>query len=181
MTALVLGIDPGATSGWALVTVAPNPVLATFGKTRLDKGEVPTRAMTVMSEMGPEHIGLPRSSYVAAMVIESQFVALNIKTAIRLAQYAGRWEEACLATFPDIPVQWVKPNEWQTAMLAGAMGGGRAKRAQRKAAAISVCLARWKVKLETDVADAALIAAFVAERMAFEKRIDKTQKRKGIQ
>ena len=163
MTALVLGIDPGAVSGFAVVTMEAAPRLVKHDFIRLDAGEIPSLVTN-----GIEYLIQRR---IAAMVIESQFVAKNIKTAIRLAQFAGRWEEACIATFPDIPVQWVKPNEWQTAMLAGAMGGGRAKREQRKAAAISICLARWKVKLETDVADAALIAAFVAERMAFEKRI----------
>ena len=148
-----------------MVTIAANPKLISCDFIRLDKGETPTRAVS--------EIKLHPQSCIAAVVIESQFVALNIKTAIRLAQYAGRWEEACIATFPDIPVQWVRPSEWQQAMLAGAMGGARAKRAQRKAAAIAVCLGRWGETLETDAADAALIAAFVAERMAFNGKLKK--------
>lgn len=160
VTDFVLGIDPGAASGFAIVTVEANPRLMDCDFVRLDKRETPTRAM-----------GAIRMYHIVAVAIETQFVALNIKTAIRLAQFAGRWEEACIAAFPDLPVQWIKLAAWQQAMLAGAMGGGRAKREQRKKAAVAVCMGRWGQKLGTDMADAALIAAFVAERLAFDARV----------
>ena len=164
MTPCVLGIDPGAASGIAVVTVEGNPRLMNYGKVRLDKGETPTLALGELWKHIHDHL--------AAVVIEDQFVAKNIKTAMRLAQTAGRWEEACIAAFPGIPVQWIKPNEWQQAMLARVMGrGGQAKREQRKKAAVAVCLGRWGQELSTDMADAALIAAFVAEKMDFNKRI----------
>jgi Holliday junction resolvasome RuvABC endonuclease subunit len=162
MTDLVLGIDPGKSSGWALVTAESRPELCEHGRVRLDKGETPTFAL--------EKIHDTMAGDLVAVVIESQFVALNIKTAIRLAQYAGRWEEAVAAVFPDLTVEWVKPNEWQSSMLKG-FAAGNAKRDERKAASVTVCRVRWKKELDVDVADSALIAAWQAEKIAFDKRL----------
>ena len=169
VTRYVIGIDPGAVSGIAVVTLSPKPELVSFAKVRLDKGALPSKELLAH-----------KSRDIAAVAIESQYVAVNISTAIRLAQTAGRWEEAALATLgigcetgsnsPVAYLYWVKPNEWQSHMLKGFVGK-RAKRKQRKDAAISVALYRWGKQLESDVADAAMIAAFQSERMAFEMRI----------
>lgn len=170
MTRHVIGIDPGAVSGIAVVTLEPAPKLVSHSKVRVDKGNLPS---TVLNNL--------RGLDVAAVAIESQYVALNVSTAIRLAQTAGRWEEAVLAcgafyfggdasNRPITTLHWVKPSEWQAHMLNGFIGR-RTKRKQRKEAARSVALYRWGVELETDVADAAMIAAFQAEKMAFEMRI----------
>lgn len=167
MADLVLGIDPGKSSGWALVTVESRPELMEHGRVRLNKGETPT---FVLEKMHDTMVHDTMGGDLVAVVIESQFVALNIKTAIRLAQFAGRWEEACSAVFPDLTVEWVKPNEWQSSMLKG-FAAGNAKRDERKAASVTVCRVRWKKELDVDVADSALIAAWHAEKVAFARRL----------
>ncbi len=160
--ALALGIDPGASSGWALVTVAARPALISSGRVRLDRGETPTFALQAVLASAP--------SAVAHVAIESQFVAKNIRTSLRLAQSAGRWEEAAAALLPGVAIAWVSPAGWQAAVLRGIMGG-QARRDERKASSAAACRMRWGKDLEGDVADAACIAAWAAEAAAFAQRL----------
>ena len=165
VTRHVIGIDPGVSSGIAVVTLEPVPKLVNHLAVRVDR-ELPSHVLDGLC-----------GHDIAAVAIESQYVSVNVASALRLAQIAGRWEEAVLAfgglnfgqligNQPLTTLFWVKPNEWQSHMLSGFVGR-RTKRDARKKAAKTIALMRWGVKLETDVADAALIAAFQAERLAF--------------
>jgi hypothetical protein len=143
----VIGIDPGATSGLALVECGRKPVLV-WAWAR--KHPHPTGEIRM----------LPSG---CRAVMEDQYIDVEKRggsNVISLARWAGRWLEAL--DVHDIPVELVAASTWQAAMLKG-MRSGR-DRAAGKRAAVEVCRLRWGVTLTQDAADAALIAAWGAER-----------------
>jgi hypothetical protein len=149
VTNYIIGIDPGTTSGLALVEVARKPVLV-WAWAR--KNAHPTSEIR----------RLPAGTKA---VMEDQYIDVTKRggsSVISLARWAGRWLEALDVL--GIPVELVAASTWQAAMLRG-MRAGR-DRAAVKRAAVEVCKLRWGVKLTQDAADAALIAAWGAERCA---------------
>lgn len=150
MTTYVIGIDPGATSGLALVECGRKPVLITAKAIRAPRPSVDLGA--VLSVCG-----------TVRAVIEDQYIDVSKRggsSVISLARWAGRWLEAL--DVHGIAPEFVRPSVWQAAMLRG-MRAGR-DRAAGKRAAVEVCNLRWGVVLSQDAADAALIAAWGAER-----------------
>ena len=155
MTAYVIGIDPGATSGLALVECGRTPVLSWSKALRKPQPSMDLKSTDLWC----------CDSTNTRAIIEDQYVDVTKKggsSVISLARWAGRWIEA-LETH-GIEWEFVRPSVWQAAMLRG-MRAGR-DRAAGKRAAVEVCRLRWGVTLTQDAADAALIAAWGAERSA---------------
>ena len=153
MTRFVIGVDPGATTGLAIVT-APG----------LHRGEVRLYGHLVGKDIRPSQwmaqILHDLGASEVRVAIEEQYVGVNAHTAVILAQRAGRWQEAADAA--GVPWEMVLASKWQPAMLAGMLGSRT--RAELKRASVTVARMRWGVELKPDAADAALIAAWAAER-----------------
>jgi len=145
---VILGIDPGNHSGWAVLD--DHDRLLEHGELRFDLKRQPCPSLIVKTLSW-------RYTFTMAC-IESQYLGENPRSCITLAQTAGRWIEACAAA--EIPiVVLVDPSTWQHAELSIR---GKARRKQRKAASISKCLGLWKIELVDHCADAALIARWAA-------------------
>lgn len=145
---MILGIDPGLHSGWAVLD--DHDHLLEHGELRFDLKRQPCPSVIVktLSERYNLHMAC----------IESQYLGENPRSCISLAQNAGRWVEACAAA--GIPVvALVEPSTWQHAELSIR---GRTRREQRKAASISKCRGLWHIDLVDHCADAALIARWAA-------------------
>jgi Holliday junction resolvasome RuvABC endonuclease subunit len=150
----VLAIDPGATSGWAVVTVELQPRVLRCGQLALAGERTPTNVVTSV-------LGDPTCSVTYA-VIEDQYVAVNKDSAIKLARSAGRWEEAC--RWHGLRVDYVAAATWQAAELALR---GRAKRAQLAAALRAKAGALYGDALREHEASAALIGRWWAVQRAW--------------
>ena len=152
MTSYVIGIDPGAKSGESLVECGRKPHLIVARSILHPHPSAEIDALLIGRR------GLPIRA-----VMEDQYIDTTKRggsSVISLARWAGRWLEAL--DVHGIPVEFVRPSVWQAAMLRG-MRSGR-DRAAGKRAAVEVCRLRWGVLLSQDAADAALIAAWGAER-----------------
>ena len=160
-----LGVDPGATSGWALVS------LGTSGRPRLDlhgaARHLPYR--DVITDL-IIRVGILEP---VTCQIESQFVpgdaAHRAQAVDSLATAASRgaWEEACSAAGWRV-LQPVSPNVWRKAVL----GGWEQKwtRAACKAAAIRQVALLDRVKVADHVAEAILMAGYAAELVRYQER-----------
>jgi hypothetical protein len=93
--------------------------------------------------------------------IEAQYIGVNPAAGIRLAQRAGRWEEACRIL--RVPFAYINPTSWQRAELGVAR---RMRREQVKKLAAMKARAVFGVlpAQHQHAADAALIARFVSIR-----------------
>ena len=117
----IIGIDPGSRSGWAVVTVDPNPKLLLHDAVQWPKPgtKKDLAANTPHAVVGNviESVGRFDHTIVCA-AIEDHFLGLNVNTLKKLARNGGRWEEAFRSR--GIPVVWVNPQTWQTAELGTA-------------------------------------------------------------
>lgn len=109
---VVIGIDPGRESGIGVVTIEAHPsclLTAKYrvGNPRKSEPETPTDALNnILTAIG-------RLGYkVKVAAIEDQYVHKNWRSAISLAQTAGRWQEACCVC--SVPVVKVEPAQWQS-------------------------------------------------------------------
>ena len=148
----VIGVDPATVTGLAVVTApgrgAGAPVLVAHFA---GKGLSPSAWLAQLMQ------GLEGEVKV---VIEEQYAGPNLRTLITLAHLAGRWQEA--ADVLGLPWEMVLASSWQAAMLRG-IRAGRGRDACKRAA-VQVARMRFGKTLKVDEADAALMAAFVAER-----------------
>ena len=161
---IVIGIDPGATSGWAGVTVDHNPSLLLFDAIEWPKPgttkDLPPNTPSAIAECIVESLRrLGHTVIVAA--IEDQYLSKNPDSMKKLARNAGRWEEAWRRI--GIPVEWVNTQVWQSAEL----GTSRIDSAEVKRRCKMKVLGMWRKKVVNHAADAALIARYVAIRIAF--------------
>jgi Holliday junction resolvasome RuvABC endonuclease subunit len=147
----VLGIDPGATSGWAIVSISANPKLLRHGIFKFKDDASTVRELTLALD------GLEDT--VIKTFIENQFVSKNIQSTMKICKKAGRWEEASI--YHGIDVEYIYPATWQSKELNGH------KRATLKKASIAKCKGIWNVNLKEDTADASLIGRYAALRQFF--------------
>jgi Holliday junction resolvasome RuvABC endonuclease subunit len=157
----VIGIDPGATSGWAVLTVELSPKLLisdmmTWPK-KGTKKDVPANTpsgivaciIDVMRRFGHT---------VAGAAIEDQYLARNPDSMKKLARNGGRWEEACRCA--GIPVEWVNTAVWQSKEL----GTSKITSAEVKRRCIVKAKGLWGQKLNEHESDAAMIGRYFAIR-----------------
>jgi len=147
---IVIGVDPGASAGLAVVNVAHNPGLL-FEKRCIVSVKGIDLTVSNFAELAiGATMGLP-----CIAVVEDQYVGVNMKTAITLSQRSGQWIEAFLSK--GIPVERVSASSWQARELPGMKKREMLKKAARaKAAGI------WGHDVGPDVADAALMARYRA-------------------
>lgn len=161
---VVVAIDPGATSGWAVVTVEPNPKLLasdsmTWPKAGTKK-DVPANTPSAVAE---ELVGtLHRFGHVVvAVAIEDQYLSRNPDSMKKLSRNGGRWEEAWRRL--GIPVEWVNTQKWQSAEL----GTCRIDSTEVKRRCAMKVLGLWNQRLSEHATDAAIIARYHAVRLAY--------------
>jgi Holliday junction resolvasome RuvABC endonuclease subunit len=161
---VVIGIDPGATSGWAGVTVEHNPALLLFDSLAMPKPgtakDVPANTPTFIAKSLVE--SLRRLGHtVVAVAIEDQYLSRNPDSMKKLSRNAGRWEEAW--RWLGIPVEWVNAQVWQSAEL----GTSRIDSDEVKRRCAMKVLGLWRRKVGAHASDAALIARYLAIRLAY--------------
>lgn len=152
----ILAIDPGATSGWAVVLVGSSPKLVwsgTFHFCTTPKGQPvsPTELVTYLSREARAH-GYP----IQRAAIEDQYLDKNPNTLKKLARSAGRWEEACAVA--QVPCEYVAASTWQSRELG--LRGARRDALRRAADAKAYGL--WSLEGTEHQIDAALIGRCVA-------------------
>jgi Holliday junction resolvasome RuvABC endonuclease subunit len=151
---VVIGVDPGAVSGWAIVTIGAKPLVDRCGKIEFAKPR--RREFRTASEM----VRWALARYTVRLIaIEAQYFDANdprkIASTIKLCRSAGRWEEA--AEVYNIPHKWTNPATWQAAML-----GARMRRDQLKIISQRVAAQRFGVAGPEHIADACHIGAYEA-------------------
>jgi len=161
---VVIGIDPGATSGWAVLTVEGNPNLLlgdsiTWPKAGTKKDLSANTPSSVVKSLVESMRQFGHT--VVGAAIEDQFLKLNVNTMKKIARNSGRWEEACRSQ--DIPVVWVNPATWQ----AKELGSSRIDSAEVKRRCARKVVGIWNQRLKQDAADAAIIGRYHAIRLAF--------------
>jgi len=160
----VLAIDPGAVSGWALLTVGPSPepiLRGIFRFTKPPKGQHDSPSALVRSLLEEAAV---RCMHIDRCVIEDQYLGENPDSMKKLARNAGRWEEA--ARVAGLRVEYVFPSTWQSAELG--MRGATSDVLRRAADAKAFGL--WKLEAPEHVIDACFIGRFVAVKMDFRAR-----------
>ncbi len=161
---IIIGIDPGATSGWAALTVELNPNLILSSSIKWPK----PGAKTDLSANTPSAVAeaivttLGRSGHtVIGAAIEDQYLSINPDSMKKLARNAGRWEEAWRRL--DIPVAWINTQTWQSAEL----GTSRIKSAEVKRRCEAKARGLWKKTIAKHEADAAIIGRYFAVQVAY--------------
>lgn len=162
----ILGIDPGARAGWAVGTIGQPVRVLEYGIVKAQD----TPVTSVVSNL--------LNYNIQSAVIEQQYLdeksKRNPRTVVRTAQLAGRWEEALLAA--GIPLVWVLASKWQGKMLKGLVNTFSGKRNERKKASQWLVKGRWGLTVPVDAADAALIMAYQAELLWFNRHNKRGQK-----
>ena len=143
----LVGIDPGKTSGWAIVTVALSPRLKAYGQEVIDFDSTCTAVLRGALEAA--RVGR------CVVAIEEQFIGVNKRSGIVLSQNAGRWIEAA-AELGCTPTM-VNPTTWHAAEL-----GFTSPSAALKKAAIGKVKGLYRVVVPDHTADAILIARWCA-------------------
>jgi Holliday junction resolvasome RuvABC endonuclease subunit len=166
-TQVVLGVDPGEVSGWALVTVGPDPRLIAVGSLAVHGGGGLHAQATALVRQLDMMTSDPQFACPRA-IIEDQYLARgekeNVRALTSLARMAGRWTEFCLTWGLD--VERVQASRWQADVLGKGLGvTARAESAMRKLASVGHAQRLWpRVAVEWDehAADAALMARWSA-------------------
>ena len=161
---VVIGIDPGATSGWGALTVEGVPDLLlhdrrTWPKPGTKKDTPKNTPSGVVDEL-IEMLGRLGHTVVGA-AIEDQFLKKNPDSMKKLARNGGRWEEAFRSR--GIPVEWINAQTWQTREL----GSCKIDTAEVKRRCMQKARGIWNKRLRQDEADACIIGRFHAVRKAF--------------
>jgi len=162
----VIGIDPGASSGWGAVSVAPNPALLLFDSITWPKPgtkkDLPSNTPSAIVEELVGKVGQLGHTIVCA-AIEDQYLSVNPDSMKKLARNGGRWEESFRRL--GIPVVWINTQKWQSAEL----GTARIKSDEVKRRCAMKVRGLWNVKIGQHAADATLIARYHAVRLAYRK------------
>lgn len=161
---VIMSTDPGATSGYAVLSVGLQPKLlickaVTWPKPGTPK-DLPVNTPHGLVGSVIDMIGQQGHTIIGA-AIEDQYLGLNADTLKKLARNGGRWEEAYRCR--GIPVSWVAPASWQ----ARELGTSRIERAEVKRRCMVKVRGLWNVTLKENEADAAIIGRYHAIRIAF--------------
>lgn len=164
MAEVVVGIDPGATSGWAVVTVSPGPALVLFDSLAWPKpgerNDTPARTPSAIAESVSETL-TQTGHTIVAVAIEDQYLSRNPDSMKKLARNAGRWEESWRRL--GFRVEWINTQKWQSAEL----GTARIDSDEVKRRCARKVLGLWRKEVGKHAADAALIARYLAVKIAY--------------
>ncbi len=163
-TRAVLGIDPGNTSGWAVVTVERVPRLVMHGIYKLrgaSRRQAAAQAVTPTQHIGSIVDELSGEVRLEHAVIEDQYSSpKNLRSGIKIGRSSGRWVEACAAH--GLEASFIEASKWQHRILKKLLSGRTATSKQRKRAAQTLVKLRWQIELPPDSADAACMALYEA-------------------
>lgn len=163
---VVIGIDPGATSGWAALTVDPNPDLILFDSIAWPKPgtkkDLPANTPCAIVDALVDTLSRFGHTIIGA-AIEDQYLSRNPDSMKKLARNGGRWEEACRRI--GIPVEWINTQKWQSAEL----GTARIDSDEVKRRCSMKTRGLWNRKVGKHAADAALIGRYYAIRLAYRR------------
>lgn len=149
---IILGIDSATTTGWALVErVGMAERLLGYGTAKL--GENPAGAV---SRLAAHVFELARPDLV---VIEQPWMGKNVKTAMLLAEFVGRWKQAFESRGCVCSV--VLPSQWRAGILTGLIGAKSPRAACKKAARIWG-RGTFGVTMSEDEAEAVAVATWAA-------------------
>jgi Holliday junction resolvasome RuvABC endonuclease subunit len=151
---VLVSVDPGSVSGWAVMTIEAAPRVVRCGKvdfTTPRRREFRTASAVIQwATTGHE---------VELVVIEDQYFDQDdpkkIASTIKLCRSAGRWVEG--AEVYGIQHKMLNPTQWQTAML-----GARMRREQLKIFSRRICAQRFGVDAPDHISDAILLGAYTA-------------------
>ncbi len=147
----LLAIDPGTTSGIVVMTIEKNPKLVYCSEWNAKR-----------DSLMPSTVVKYLKTYwsVSYAAIEDQYLGLNANTLKKLARNGGRWQEACEGE--GIPVMFIPPSTWQTAMLGL---GPRSKGAQRGKMTMMIARQDTGIKLTADECSAWVIGKYAIGEM----------------
>lgn len=162
----ILGIDPGTTAGFAVGTIESKNRLIISGVHKSNEDSTVRLLEKIISD-------LDRYKYrIMKCIIEQQYVdeknRKNSRTVLRIAQQAGKWEEACI--FHGISFEWVMASHWQAKMLKGLVNTFSGKSDARKKASQCLSKMKWGVCLKSDASDAAIIMAYQVMKECVSRR-----------
>jgi len=164
MKGILLSIDPGRVTGWAMINLETEEVLLF--------GEVKAGDRFYISLLGD------RMEDADYLVIEDQYLDKNVDSLIKLAALRGGLEMLWAVRKNNftlgINCLAVKPSTWQSALNIPK----RAGREKRKRASIFQAKVFTGKKLSENVADAVCIGLAIARRLNAKKRIEKMDKAK---
>lgn len=168
---VAIGIDPGINSALAAVTIEAKPrclLTARYrvGNPRKTEPQTPTEALKRSIQFLAEH---GHSVWIAG--IEDQYAKKNWRSAMSLAQTAGRWQEACASC--SVPFVKIEPAQWQSTTVtpfkrAFGIKGGLDSRLAKNLAVRVADIAGAEPGITQDESDAVCIAVHVA-RLEFFK------------
>lgn len=177
--AFVVGVDPGADGGIAVLTVGPSPKLLYAADVKTGHTAAGPQLLAAVCGAVCQIEALNPKIYATTdamaraivrrtdgprpvlFVVEGQFLGVNPHSLIELAHSAGQWIEAALNV--GILAEVVNPSTWQAAELSG---GRRWKTAQLEAVARDKVGSMWPLLRERKphVHAAVLIARWAAVR-----------------
>ena len=132
----VFAVDPGNTSGWAVLNVGPDPTLAYFGGINFTLKREQRSACMVLGEM--VHVwrnkGWNFGQFPVLVAIEDQFLKKgpkrNVDTLKKLSRNSGRWQDA--ACHHGLEVIFVNPSTWITAELGRGLRSAQVEKLARQ-------------------------------------------------
>jgi len=145
MNNLLISIDPGATSGVAVLTIEAQPKLRYCGHFKMESN-VFIDCIRELCEIFT----------VTKAVIEDQYLNKNVNTVKKLSRIVGRWQESLIREGLE-PIE-IYPQTWQSKEL----GTTKATRTVRKKIAQDKAQHLFGRILTQDESDASLLGRYAA-------------------
>lgn len=161
---VIMGIDPGATSGYAALTATVNPKLllckhVVWPKPG-SKKDLPANTPSAVVEREVEALSRLGHTVIGA-AIEDQYLSVNPDSMKKLSRNGGRWEEAFRRL--GIPVAWINTQTWQSAEL----GTCKIDSKEVKRRCANKVRGLWNIRVNQNAADACIIGRYEAVRAAY--------------
>lgn len=157
MNGILLAIDPGQVTGWAMIDIETEKVLLF--------GEVKTGDQFYISQLGE------LMEAADLLIVEDQYLDKNVDSTIKLAALRGGiemlWAVKKHNKTLGINCLAIKPPKWQTALNIPT----KARRWQRKRASMFQAKALTGQKLSQDVSDAVCMGVAIARRLKAKEKI----------
>jgi hypothetical protein len=157
----VLGVDPGAVSGWAILATL-EPSVASL----LDAGVAKTAADRARAIELAREVSCEAQGALPLVVVGERWTGrfrghhAHQRTVAGLGGQWGRWQEALERVgHPKRRTLRAPLGEWRARVL----GKSFVSKGDAKARAVAYARARWGVTLEHDAAEAACIAAWASQ------------------
>ena len=144
---VIVGIDPGRHSGWAVLSLDGKRVLeanALLMGSKYDHKNI-NKAFRVLQRLRDQYA-------IKCIVIEGQYVGMYRGAVVRLSEIRGWWE--AIAAILEIPFEIVQPSSWRKAVFE------RIPKKDRKQAAKDLVETRFAIAVDDNVSEAILIGLY---------------------